>query len=411
MKKSDEKKQEPRQGSVSAEDNDLMEWLHKFFHKGEPPEKIEVWQGAGALRNVRDAKIHHIDFKPNDTKNQEDCARMANEILALAQHDCNTVGKKSTYIIDVTDRHRTAEPITRKFGPLLPKLASMVRRGQDPSTADDDENELVIGPKPMLLHLLDRLLAVTERREQALNAITGDIMLHQSRENAELRTNQSRLMESNMRMFFAFQDAEDRKEDRADRRQDRMVARARDELIADGMREGGRLIRNLLPRVVDTFSGESSPEPQRVAMQPASPGGQPALPDYGPSRERYLVENFLRDIDDAKNAEGQSAQLDVKLFGDWIETPDGMKPDPDPAKAGIFTPDQFRVLFGVAKGWLHPDRIDELMPDWGHANAISGEQIMQAQSLVPQSAMIAVFELLGLRTKKREAATTANAAA
>jgi hypothetical protein len=251
MKKQDDKNKQPHPGSVSAVDNELMTWLHAFWHRGEAPEKIQVWQGTGPQKNVRDAKIMEQDFKANEAKNQEDCARIANEIMALCQHDCNTVGKQSCYIVDIMDRHRMAEPVTRKIGPLFPKQTAVVKRAQNGAQGEEDgEDELPPGAKPMVLQWVDRALAVAERERQGLNAIAGDLLLHQSKEIAELRTYTFGLMRGCMDMFAAMQDAKDREVDREDRREQRQVDRARDKLFADGIREMGRIAGTLAPGVL-----------------------------------------------------------------------------------------------------------------------------------------------------------------
>jgi hypothetical protein len=414
MSKKEDKNHPPRQGSVSAEDNGLMEWLHRFWARKEPPEKLEVWLLTGPAKDIRASQVYHVDFKPHEDRNQEQCAHLANEIIATAQHDSNTTQRKSTYEVAVVDRHRSAHPIVRRLGPLLPEKTVALAKNAPGHGSDDDDDETTLSGKPMALLYIDRLIATLERERQGVHAVIGDILLDRKSEIGELRMWNHRLQQQSMEMFMAMQEALDRKEDRADRRQERMVARARDELIADGMREAGRLVKLLLPGVVDAFSEKSQPQSERVAMQSASSGTTPELPDYGDSRERYLVENFLRIISEVKNEHGEPAKLDEALLGDWVEEENGdLKPNPDPAKAGIFAPDQVRLLIGVSKGWLAPDRVDELMPDWGHPNAITGEQLARAQAIVPQSAAVAVFELLGLRTKKREAAnqTATNTAA
>lgn len=388
-KPKDEKKP-PREGSVGTPDNELMTWLHSFFHKGEPPEKIDAWQATGPLRDIRGVNVFHEDFKGNATLNQEECALLANKILAAARHDCNTIEKKSWYIIDVTDRHRMPEPFTRKLGPLHPKLTHLQKREQGNASRDEDEEELVLGAKPMIFQYLDRLIGMVERKDQQIGIITGDLLIHQSRENAELRNWNQRLMQGNNTMFNAMQDALDRQLDREDRREENQAKRAYQSLIAKGMQEAGKIISIYAPGLIQGLL----PAPAQQT-QPARVATQNGASDYGPSEERRLVDIFLEEI--------RKADADEALLGDW-EPNDKGAPRPNPDKPGILTPDQVRLLIGLRHGWIHPDRVDELLMDGGHANAITGEQLMRAQSVVPEAAMHAVFALLGLRTDKRQAA-------
>jgi hypothetical protein len=388
-----------------------MIWLHAFWHRKEPPERLEVWQVTGPSRDIRGAKVYHADFKASDEKNQEQCARLANEIVATAQHDCDTIQRKSWYEISIVDRHRSAQPVVRRLGPMFPKTQYLAKPGKGSAQDDPEDEESLLSVKPMILQYLDRLVTTVERKEQALNAITGDLLRHQSRENAELRAWNFRLTQGSMDMFHATQDALDRREDRADRREERQVARARDKLVADGIREAGRIASTLAPGVLRSIlpAQLSQSLPQGDAPNPSAPAAASAdtPPNYGPSEEREFVSKFLNNIKDVKLGD---VKVDEKLLGDWLEEPSGkMRPNPDPEKAGVLTPEQVGLLIGVAQGWLPPDRVDELLPDGGHKNAITGEQLAQAQNLVPQSAMLAVFGLIGLRTNKRDVAQQAAA--
>ncbi len=398
----EDKNHPPRQGSVSADDNDLLKWLHPLWARKEAPEKLEVFMVTGQKKDVRGPMIYHDDFKANDDKNPEDCALLVNKIIASAQHDCNVTQTKSWYEVAVIDRNRMAAPLSFRIGPFFPKTMYLTKPGGARDTEDEDE-DLPPARSLSLAYVKESYAQIRWEKEQ-IYQILGQTLMMQQQMITDGRNENNALRQGNISLFMTTQDALDRKEDRDDRREDRQVQRARDKLFADGLREAGRiagvyapgLMRALLPQSV-AQQGETA-----VAQRPAAQQKQNnALPDYGNSEEREYVEKFFRFIKDEKVGD---ISAEEKLCGDWIPIDGVMQPNPDPTKAGVLRPDQVRLLVGLAKGWVHPDRVDELSPESSHPNAITGEQLMEAQSFVPQSAMACVFELLGLRADKRDKA-------
>lgn len=398
----EDKNHPPRQGSVSADDNDLLKWLHGLWIRKDAPEKLEVFMVTGQKKDVRGPMIYHDDFKGNDDKNPEECALLVNKIIAAAQHDCNVTQTKSWYEVAVIDRNRMSAPLSFRIGPFFPKTQYLTRPG-GARDADNEDEDLPPARSLSLAYIKESYAQIRWEKEQVYQ-ILGQTLLMQQQMIAEGRNENNVLRQSNISLFMTTQDALDRKEDRDDRREDRQVQRARDKLFADGLREAGRiagvyapgLFRALLPQSV-VQQGESAAAQQTASQQQQSNGP----PDYGQSEEREYVEKFFRFIKDEKAGD---VSVDEKLLGDWIDVDGVMQPNPDPSKAGILKPDQVRLLIALSRGWCHPDRVDELSPESGHPNAITGEQLMAAQSIVPQSAMACVFELLGLRADKREKA-------
>lgn len=399
----EDKNHPPRQGSVSADDNDLLKWLHPLWARKEAPEKLEVFMVTGQKKDVRGPMIYHDDFKANDDKNPEECALLVNKIVAAAQHDCNVTQTKSWYEVAVIDRNRMAAPLSFRIGPFFPKTQYLTKPGGG-RDADDEDEDLPPARSLSLAYIKESYSQIRWEKEQ-IYQILGQTLMMQQQMLAEGRNENHQLRQSNISLFMTTQDALDRKEDRDDRREDRQVQRARDKLFADGLREAGRiagvyapgLMRALLPKSViqqgdATAAQQSAPVQQQQSNVP---------PDYGQSEERDYVEKFFQFIKDEKVGD---ISAEEKLCGDWIPIDGVMQPNPDPTRAGILRPDQVRLLVGLAKGWVHPDRVDELSPESNHPNAITGDQLMEAQSFVPQSAMACVFELLGLRADRRDKA-------
>ncbi len=404
-KKADDKNHPPRQGSVSADDNDLLKWLHPLWARKEAPEKLEVWLVTGQKKDVRGPMIFHSDFKANDDKNPEECALLANTITSAAQHDCNVTQTKSWYEVAVIDRNRMAAPLSFRIGPFFPRTTYLTKPGGRPDGEDDDD-DMPPARSLSLAYIKESYSQIRWEKEQ-IYQILGQTIMMQQQMIAEGRTENNVLRQSNASLFMTTQDALDRKEDRDDRREDRQVQRARDKLFADGLREAGRiagvyapgLFRALLPQSV-AQQNEAAPPQQITVAQAQQPNQAP--PNFGRSDERDYVEKFFAFIKDEKVGD---VSVEEKLCGDWIDINGVMQPNPDPTKAGILRPDQVRLLVGLAKGWVDPNRVDELSPESNHPNAITGDQLMDAQSFVPQSALACVFELLGLRAEKRESAT------
>ena len=369
-----------RTGSVHAADPDLTTWLHALWARNEPPDRLEVHQMFGRNKALRGEMIHHVDFKPNAKLDVEQVNRLANEIVAAAQNDCDSVERKSSYQIAVTDRNRGASQLVRRLGPLAPKRQQLARLGEAGDPDDDDD-----GAPPSVSSLA--LQYTKEANEQArwdrqrYDAVMGGILMMQQTIIQDQRKFLDDMMQRQMQMFTQLEDAKNLENDRIVKRK---MAEFKVTLLEDGLRTA----RNLLPGL---FGGGGGAAP---AAAPTGGGAAPPR-DYGFSPERAVVDNLLTDC--------ERTGVSVKLFGDWSLKDGKVALTGEP---GIFSPQQLAVLLGVQAGRLPADSLDALMPDSGSAIAITQEQIILAQPLMTEGTGTSLLQLVGLRRPRPAANDT-----
>lgn len=374
-----------RTGSVSADDAELAKWLHVLWARDTPPEKLELFQVFNPNASVRGKMIHQTVFKANSKYTVEDCVKLANELLASAQNDCNCVGRgKSQYELAVYDFHQRSNPLCRRIGPLFPKQQSLVMNGAlGASGDDDDEDAIAPGMKPTAERYIERLTRHLELKEQAINRVIGDILIHQQQTVEDLRAHNRQLQEASFNMFLQLQDAMDRKDDRA-------TARAMTDLKVEFIRDGRRLGRNLLLGLFGPDATTDKALPAPAQRQPAS-GATKVLRDVkskvDSSLERTLIDGFLTDC--------EQANLLETLCGSWDDN------GPVAGKQGILTPEQVTILLRVRSGALPVEMVDEIMPGYNGKHELTMEQVVKANDILPDSISQALIELKTLRDRRR----------
>lgn len=360
MSKDEKKKKKPaRTGAVSPEDHELTTWLHRIWHRGNPPERIEVWQAFGRNRLVRGEMVHHEDFKADEKLDAEAANKLADEIMAACQHDCDCSERRRPrfYLIVVIDPHRRASPLTRSIGPLLPKRSYI--EGEDDSAEDDDEITFQSAKSIMFGYIRESHEQIRFDKTRA-DHVTGDLLFLYN----NMVDRQQVFIEKLMNNQIAFMD---RLNEAEDRRLDRDVIREKEKLKVGFMRDAARGARNLLPVL---FGGDEDGAGDKNAAQKRLPGGNAAggtAIDYGPSTERNLVDAFMSDIDEEEG-------LSIALFGDFVVEGNKMRQ----VKPGIFTVQQYYILEGVRRGTLPIEKLDELLPESGHENAVTMDQFNRA---------------------------------
>lgn len=328
--------------------------------------------------------IHHQDFRPGDKVDVERANRLANEIVAAAQNDCDSVERKSWYEIAVVDKNRRSIPLVRRLGPLRPKQVYLVDSNGDARLAEEDGEEDVLSGKSLSFKYVQENYEQIKWEKQRNDRVLGDVINLLGTLVQEQRTWNAQMQESQMNFFGRLQDAEDR-------RLDRDIRRQKEELKAAILRDIFRTARNLIPGLISKDKGGDEDEggPSRQPVQQ----GRRAPKDYGPSPERALTDNILADCEEAK--------IDVTLFGDWEQKEGKMVPNPD--KPGIFSPAQLAILVGVKAGMLPPSALDVLDPESGDERAVTMQQLASAMSVMPQGILVAFHELINMRRQARGA--------
>ena len=380
-------------GSVAPEDKELTLWIDRMWSRNEPPARVEVWQVFGRNDLTRGEMIFHEDFSPKEKRDIEHNNKLANEILAACQHDCDSKHrpKPASYQIAIIDKNRTASPLVRRVGPLQPKrtyaLAIPGERGED---GDDDPIDI----RNIELTQIKAAFEEVRHDKNRNDRILGDVLLLLRDNVLESRQDNRHLMGQVMDMFGRLQEADDRRLEREIR-----LEKERFNLVMK--KELMRGARNLIPGF---FSKDDAP---RAAVSNnghshdgnghanGNGNGQAAQVDHGKSPERALIDNFLNDIEE----EGE--ELNIKLFGDFEER-DGKMVQIAP---GIFRFPQYRILVGVRDGKLPVHAVDVLLPESGHENAITMEQLTGASDAgVSEGTALAILELVKLRRAARDAA-------
>jgi hypothetical protein len=396
----DEKKVDQNHyGSVAPEDEGLTKWIIDLWARQEHPERVEVWQVFGKEKRDRGEQIFHRDFAPDNKLDTEKCNHLANTMIAEAQNDtdCTPRRRESYFQIVVIDRNRRATPLTRRLGPFTPKRSLAVVRDGDPATAETDEEEMTIRNLELARYKtgLEEIRWQSNRNDRVLGELLllyRDIVGSQGDEIQKLR--------------FQVNEGFTRLNDAEDRRAQRDVMLEKEKFKIGLMKEGVRAGRNLLPGL---FAAAREDSERDGVQQPTnghsnghgngSNGGAPKMqPQYGPSPERTLVDNFIHDCE-------EEGLLD-KLFGEG-EIKDGKLVVTMP---GIFSPDQVGVLIGVRGGFLPVTTLDPLMPESGHKISITMEQVQKALDAgLTEGIGMAIMELKEMRKRALEAASEKNA--
>lgn len=381
-KDKDEKVVEHRHtGSVVAEDEALTRELNRLWSRNEPPERIEVWQVFGKTKSDRGEMIFHEDFGPAKKLDIEQANHLANEIIAAAQNDCDCTPKRreAHYQIHIIDRNRRSQPLVRRLGPMYPKRNLAIVRDGDTPEADMDEEELSVRA---LEHT--RLKTGFEEVRWGVNRndrVLGELLMLMGSIIQEQR-DETRALRSEVR------DERRARDEAEDRRLQREMMLEEKRFSIGLKKEALRMGRNLLPGL---FS-EAREAPQQQLQSNGNNGHAQVQPQYGPSGERTLVDNFMTDCEDEEG-------LMEKLFGE-AEEQDGKLVV---TKPGIFTPKQARIFIGVRGGFLPPEALDPLMPESGDPVSITMQQVVAAQEAgITEGMGMALMELKAMRERARE---------
>lgn len=373
--KNDDRNKPPRTGPISPTDAGLATWLHSLWARDTPPEQIQLWPLFNPKRSVRGKMIHQVHPKANSTCSPEDAVNLANELLSLAQNDCDAAEQKSFYEVAIIDHDRRSEPLVRRIGPLHPQISYLEKPGGRQGAEDDEDDD---NPRSMTLRYIDRNLRHVEWKEQALNQVTGDLLMTLRELNTELRQENAQLRQSQHMMFLSMQDA-------LDRRKERDLAGAWTELKVSMAKDGVRAGRNLLlglfgKAAVEAVSAQPAPASNHMTGQIA----HAVKKRLSERTERTLIDGFLRDCEDAG--------ILSKLFGEWNDN--GVVPGSAP---GVFTARQFAILMKVRDGEAPPAALDQIVPGFGGTDEITMQQIMEAQPFIPEGIGQALIELKEMR--------------
>jgi hypothetical protein len=391
-KDKDQKKEVHHTGSVSPEDAELTIWLNRLWARKEPPERLEVYQAFGRNRNNRGEMIHHEDFSAGQEMDIERVTKMSNEIIEACQNDADSARRQSYYQLAIIDRNRRSSPLIRRIGPIHTKRAYLTVAGEDGEEDEDD----VPNAKNLQLEYIREGLSQARWDKNRYDKVMGEMLLLQDNIIRNQQTHIDRMFNNMM----AFQDKMLEAQDRA---LDRELIREKEKFKLGLYKEGIRTARNLLPNIFAAreeesrqLNGNGAAASNGHSNGTASNGESSKPKQQHPvSPESTLVDNFLNDIEE----EGED--LCSKLFGEYEEKNGKI----EWTKQGIFTPQQFAILVGVRQRQLPASALDPLMPQSGHAYAVTEDQIAKAGDAgVTEGIGIALVELIALRNRANQPA-------
>jgi len=392
-KKDKEETVEPRNPATITPDNpDLARWIQELWAENESPQKICVVQLMQRGR-VFGTIVKTVAFHGNRRLGADEAGELSNSLLAVAQEDCDVVVRKpQAYGVIAYDASKGSEPYSRKALLLRPK-AYLVEQSRAHEEDDDEDNPQ--DAKTIALRYLQEQVKALQFEKTHYATGIGDAMTVLRDSNEELRGWVSDLITQNRAIFSEAMGALRQLEEARSAELDRKIALEWAQLKISLAKDGMRTARNLLPGILSGDKGGN----EGGTNSPSNGNGN-GSGTKTKSMEQVLVDNFLNDCGDTG--------VQVALFGD-CEVKNGELKLVDESKPGIFTLRQFAILLQVREGNLPAEALDALMPGSGKPDSITPEQIAKAQPLLTEGTGMALMELVGLRRRRNEEKSNANA--
>lgn len=282
---------------------------------------------------------------------------ISNELLDLAQRNCDAIGKPHKY--GILGKHYA------KSDTYYAAFVISCRPKQHPIEEDEDLDEDLATTDArrrdgLLQYSLDHLRQADENerwRQDQHSTATGDII-------ARYQTLVEMLMKQNLEMQREHRELFKTADEALSRKSERDLAAEMQKFKIDMMQSGFDFLKQMAPVAVNQITGK-----------------QTIPTDKTPESLAFTA--FL---------EGLTEQQARALFGDFDEETKTLKPN------GIFTPTQAMIFSGIARCELPPSEIDRLLEG---EHAITEEQIAKAPSVVSaQQFMPLVALVLGRKQNK-----------
>jgi hypothetical protein len=345
---------------------DLFQFLEKLFDGADQkPERIELRQAYGDGARKYGTVVIQKEYKANAAKpSRELLVSLSNELLDLAQRNCNELRKPYRYAILAKHYAKSDDYYGCFLLSMRPKQPAA--EGDDVGHAGDDEDENTDAKRrdSLLDYSIAHLKQSDENdrwRQDQHATSTGDI-IEKYQNLVQMLMSQNLEMQREHRELFKTAD------EALSKKSERDLAVKMQDFKMGMMSDGFKFIQQMAPVVVNKLQGKT--------------------PGVGEtSAESMAVKSFL---------EGLSEKQAAALFGDdasgtWTEN-------------GIFTHAQAKIFSAVAQCQVAPSELDRLL-DGEHA--VREDQIMRAQTIVAsQQFMPLVALVLSRKPKKLEASST-----
>lgn len=354
---------------------EFVEFLAGLFDKDNFPEKISLCLVSGRGCKTVEREIKKVDYKPNSAQpTHEALVSMSNLFLKLSQDDCDAMGKPARYAAVVWNTLKSDKPIGWKLWLKKPDPDAVTESSDDgggyggDDDFDDDsgrKKDKFAGDK--LLARFD-VMAKDHQWHQSQYAVsTGQMFALQQKLIEQLSAQNSLFMKQHLDYVAASEAA-------LSQANQRRLDEAFNEMKILAAKEGIDLVKGLLPLAINRLTGKET------------------IPTKD-SPESRVVKAF---IDSITTEEAPTA------FGVYDEAGQNL------VKTGIFTPRQTYILMGVAKTEISAANLEELFVG---ENAITPEQMMQAQNLFGMSRLMPIVAMAMELKKKYEDQAAQNTAA
>jgi len=311
---------------------DLFAFIEQLFNgSDQKPEKIELRQAFGPGARKYGSTVIQKEFKANDPKpTREKMVAISNELLDLAQHDCNEVGMPHKY--GVLAKHYAKSD--GYYSVFLLSLRPKQPADYDPNEVNDDEYlPSDARRRDMLLSYgLDHIKQGDEhvRWQQGQNAQTIAGLME--RADSIMDKQAARIEHLEARFLDFFKAAEEA----LSKKQDRDMALESHQVKMGLLKHGAQTLMQWFPVVANHM----------MAKQAGAAPPQNGI-EGGKSAESMALESFIETL---------SPEQVTVLFGEWdAEGKVLLKEN------GLFSAAQTRIIFGVANCQLPATEVDKLL--------------------------------------------------
>ena len=333
----------------------LCDFLEASFSQEVFPDRITVQTVAGVGCKQRGTALKTYPYKPNVPKpTRENLVALSNEISALAQNDCEGIGKPQRYGVHVWNAAQSEAPVSRLLLPKRPK-GLIDADGDSISFEEEGGHDKHVHDAFKQVHEHNRFMI--EQFHESLGALVDRFTSRMD----TIEDRNEKLTEKNFTLI-------ERLEDFVSKDHVRKMDMAMQELKVSAIKEGIDTVKSLLPVLINQATGKQT------------------IPT-SETTESIAVKNFLSSLTNEQTLE---------LFG-WSNEKSEF------VQAGIFDSDQTTLFTSISKCEVSGDNIDNLVASF------RPDQIGRAQAILRASQYIPLFAITTERQKRKDAAAAAAA--
>lgn len=340
---------------------DLFEFIEQHFEgSAAMPQYVELRQAYGpGGRNYSQTAIFQKEYKPNAAKpSRSDMVDLSNKFIALAQQNCNELGKPHGYGV----LFKSFIKSDAYYGVYYMKLRPTQPGNYDPLSPEDDEDIPSDGRRRdgLLQYGIDHIKQSDENerwRQDQFSSAMGDIL-------AKYQDLATQVMQHNLEMQKEHRELFKIADEALSRKAERELAAEMQKFKIGMLQDGFQFLRQLAPVAINQLTGKKTVPTEQ-------------------SPESIAVQTFLEGLTDVQSQ---------TLFGELNEDKTALKP------TGIFTPEQAAIFLSVAQCTAPATELDRLLEG---DSAVTPAQIEKAQSVVSSQQFLPLVALVLSRKKQQ----------